>query len=357
LIYELIQNREPFSRLTNKQSFIETVCQKHGRPSVNATDVPTPLKNLLRACWDKEPSKRPKFSSIVTQLCDIFISLVIDDDLGVSFWQKHCAPAIRVDWPSFARDFFNFCKVVQPPQLVEGRDELEPNLLHRTESVYYQCLHALMKGLVHGNATHDKVLLDTESTMSKATASSSSATNAPSPNRRGNKQPASSSNTLLIHIGDFSDMLEWFGPFRKDQSLLENVEGLLKKDWFHGNLSGQEAEDKIQGHRPGTYLFRFSASDPGSYAITGLSRTGSMKHYRIRHKASLGYLIGKVECKTLDEVVFRFKKELALKQPCPNSPFAPIFALPKPKTFNNTRYSEWVPLDDSIDSDSDDFGF
>jgi SH2 domain len=42
---------------------------------------------------------------------------------------------------------------------------------------------------------------------------------------------------------------------------------------------------------PGTYLLRFSGSDPGSYAISAKSRSGATRHYRVYHKPDLEYLM------------------------------------------------------------------
>jgi hypothetical protein len=93
---------------------------------------------------------------------------------------------------------------------------------------------------------------------------------------------------------------------------------------------------------------RFSTSKPGSYAITVHSRRGGAKHFRVYHEPGLNYLyptplsfslslasacvfdttpcrIGKTECKSLDEIIFKFKADLNLLGPCPGSPFLELF--------------------------------
>ncbi len=80
----------------------------------------------------------------------------------------------------------------------------------------------------------------------------------------------------------------------------------------------------MKSKQVGCFLVRFS-SDPGSYAITGLSNGGRIKHYRIHHKPGLDYLIGKAECKSLDDIIAKFHAELFLKHPCPGSKYEDLF--------------------------------
>ena len=58
-------------------------------------------------------------------------------------------------------------------------------------------------------------------------------------------------------------------------------------------MSGQEAEKKVsETGKIGSYLVRFSKTEPGSYAITVYTASKAAKHYRIHHKSGLDYLIG-----------------------------------------------------------------
>jgi hypothetical protein len=103
---------------------------------------------------------------------------------------------------------------------------------------------------------------------------------------------------------------------------------LLEQAWFHGALSTKEAEAKLRGAKSGTYLIRFSTTEPGSYAITVLVGT-QIKHLRILHRPGTGYIIGKAECRSVEEVVSRFARELQLATPCPGSVFAHLREAPK----------------------------
>ena len=100
---------------------------------------------------------------------------------------------------------------------------------------------------------------------------------------------------------------------------------LLKNPWFHGNIDADRAEEVIMNAKRGTFLVRFS-SDPGSYTITSKSKSKKLKHFRILHKAGLDFLIGKVECKSLEDIITRYGDQLFLKHPCLGSPYAYLFA-------------------------------
>ena len=161
-------------------------------------------------------------------------------------------------------------------------------------------------------------------------------------------QYAAISDDFLLDVQLFGDLLQWFGPLSAS-SFLPSVVNTLRKDWFHGNLSGQQSIARLSGHPPGSYLFRFSATDPGSYAITAVNRTGEFSHYRVYHRPTLKYLLGKVECGSLDEVLYRFKRDLFLQTPLRPTPYEHLFrpSHPPPAAMPVNRYTPFA------DSDSD----
>lgn len=66
----------------------------------------------------------------------------------------------------------------------------------------------------------------------------------------------------------------------------------------------------------GTFLIRFSTTNPGSYAISVLSMDG-MKHYKIWHQPGGTYLVGKDTYSSLADLIEDKKESLFLKFPCP----------------------------------------
>ena len=155
--------------------------------------------------------------------------------------------------------------------------------------------------------------------------------------------------SCTVSSSQFAKMLDWFGPLeicknrnhpnRLGSPLLDSIHELLKKTWFHGALPGKQSEDLVTSGENGTFLVRFSTSTPGSYAIT-VKTKGHSKHYRIMHKAGLNYLIGKLECSSLDEVIFKFRDDLNLLHPCKNSKFTRLFEVER--NFSGTQYNCWA---------------
>ena len=78
-------------------------------------------------------------------------------------------------------------------------------------------------------------------------------------------------------------------------------------------------------HPKGTFLVRFSARDPGCYAISTVGSDGVIKHFRVYHKPGLSYLVGSTECEKLEDFITQYGKNLGLKSKCPGSPFESIF--------------------------------
>lgn len=94
--------------------------------------------------------------------------------------------------------------------------------------------------------------------------------------------------------------------------------------WFHGEISAPEAEKKLAGKEKGTFLVRFSARDPGCYAISTVG-SKQIKRYRVYHRPGLGYLVASTECPKLEDFINNYNKKLGLKTMCPGSPFESIF--------------------------------
>jgi hypothetical protein len=105
------------------------------------------------------------------------------------------------------------------------------------------------------------------------------------------------------------------------------MEALLKQPYFHGDMGSPQAEALlIKQPEKRTFLVRFSAREPGSYAISTLSDNNKVKHYRVYHKPGLKFLIGKTEVNSIQEIVDKYGKDLDLVHPCPGSPYANLFA-------------------------------
>jgi len=90
-------------------------------------------------------------------------------------------------------------------------------------------------------------------------------------------------------------------------------------------IETSEAEKKLNGEKKGTYIIRFSTGNPGCYAITVLSNTSVLKHYRIVHRAGEKYVLGTSSFDTLDALIKGLSKELNLKTPLTGSKYEEMF--------------------------------
>jgi len=264
VLWELLTQQTPFEEIDSFSAMIDTIVNEQQRPAIPDT-CPERLRSLITACWDPEPGNRPSFADIVPQFDEIIVDAVINDENGRKMWKKYfMKDKLRetISWKNF---------VIALTNLFKARVPKDPN------DTRWKCLKALL-----------------------------------------------ADESEKVSIEQFSRILDWFGPL-EGLEILEQVEDLLKREWFHGEISSDEAEKRLAKEKKGTFLVRFSSRDPGCYAISGVSQGGRLKHYRIYHKPGLKYLIGKSECSSLESIINKYHKELYLKTPCPGSPYQDIF--------------------------------
>lgn len=74
--------------------------------------------------------------------------------------------------------------------------------------------------------------------------------------------------------------------------------------WFHGRISRQVASQRLQDLQgeQGVYLVRESETQPGDYAISFLSRTGYIHHFKINSNCG-DYFIGGRQFMSLSELI------------------------------------------------------
>jgi len=273
LLWELVTQKDPYGDMPPNE-LLEQVCKNGVRPEMTDAEFPPRLQALIKRCWDPDPKKRPRFDAILPEFDLIVLEHSIKDNVGREFWRAHFLDKEdrfqdKVSWKVFGKAFCaHFNKSPLPPD--------DPR---------FRCL----------------------------------------------KELTCTSKDEMVNIETWGNLLEWFGPLVGFDQLLDDIVNLLKEAWFHGDLSAADAEKRIATFqkKKGSFLVRFSSREPGSYAITVMSASGKLKHYRVYHKPGLQYLIGKMECASLHEIINNYGAELLLEKPCPGSPFADIFAAKK----------------------------
>src|SRR5690349_13899424 len=82
-------------------------------------------------------------------------------------------------------------------------------------------------------------------------------------------------------------------------------------------------EAKLKGKPAGTFLVRFSSS-PGCFTISTKEESRRVKQFRITRNGADFIFNGK-SYSTLEELMVTNGRSMALKLPCPDSPFIKIY--------------------------------
>jgi len=126
----------------------------------------------------------------------------------------------------------------------------------------------------------------------------------------------------------FAQILEWIGPLQPGLPTLERVVNLLQRPDFFGYYSGKQAENSLKNQPAGTYLVRFSTTQAGDYAISAVTESGSLTHYKLQKQEGGKYLIGETKHESLFHALRKPPTQLqrVMKVPCEGSPFRDLFS-------------------------------
>jgi len=272
LLWELFTEQKPFDSIKSFKQLIRVVCKEQRRPNI-PQECPDKLRRVIQMCWQPLAKDRPSFGEILSLLDDVIIDVLISDKTGRHFWREKCGDKVKVPWKDFVSSFTAYMHEHDGPFLPLNQDT----------TLKLKCLKQLI-----ANNPDEEVLIE-----------------------------------------EFSLCMTCFGPW-KDQSILTRIESLLRKPWFFGFVSADEAEKRLlfRSCKKGTFLVRFSTKDPGSYSISvrdSVKGKAEIKHYRVSHTPGGPYVIGGSECSELEEVITRYKKEMRLKQPREGWPYQALF--------------------------------
>lgn len=273
VLWEILTRQEPFSQFRALDEFRQAVCVRHERPII-PPDTLDSLKRLIERCWDKEPSRRPSFREIVVALEHIIVEAAIANQRGREFWKRYFLNDSIVAWKTFADAFCDWLKV-------PTRAQCEKN------SVPYLNLKCLKAVLAEspGNDGSSGVLPDHVVTMEK-----------------------------------FGRILEYFGPLQ--EGFMDTIREMLSQKWFHGELDTADAQACLNGKPPGSFLVRFSSTNPGCFTTSQIVADGTVRHQRVQHQPGKGFLFQNVMYPRLTELIAgSFNPALAI----PNYKFLAIF--------------------------------
>src|SRR3989338_4481279 len=136
----------------------------------------------------------------------------------------------------------------------------------------------------------------------------------------------------IVRMTKFGEILHWFGPLEISEKgpltpglFLSRLRDVLKEGWFHGFISGPKATKDLLDKEPGTFMVRFS-SQPGSFAVSRVTRSKQITHVRVLHEKGAYWLEGSTATfDTLTGVIKASAEKLFLRTPCPGNQYAHLF--------------------------------
>jgi hypothetical protein len=92
------------------------------------------------------------------------------------------------------------------------------------------------------------------------------------------KRVLDNAETGFVTVFRFAEFLKGFGPLNES---LTRVHDVASQPWFHGYMSNPEADKLLEACEVGTFLVRFSESDPGSCAINFKDPNGNITRIKV----------------------------------------------------------------------------
>jgi len=281
VMWEVITQTPAFSEnitLEEMRRFVRAVCDESFRPAI-PEEWEESLKQLVISCWAPKPEDRPSFTKIIKDLEQVLVDVALPDQAGRSLWKQHFLSEEEVEWHEFKRVLGGF--------LTSKPDELQ-----------WKCLEA--------------VIIEESSALGQTRKS-------------------------VVKLQRFGQVCAWFGPLTSFQPpMMEKLRDTIREKWFHGDLTSQEAEERLhaqtQESRTARYLVRFSATELGNFTISVYSSKESrIKHHRVQHIPGQGFFLWQQRYETLKQILDKEKRKLELNKPCPGSRYLKLFPQKKPK--------------------------
>jgi hypothetical protein len=179
----------------------------------------------MEKCWSADFRERPNFEQIISALEDLILQLSISDPQGREWWKSNFSDKEKIRWQELIPKFYEYLSV----------PTLEKDVL---------LLQAMFCGLIQLEEWQNP----------------------------------------YVNIRRFGQVLDWFGPIEHANIFLSRIRDLVIQQWFHGDINAQESSIRLSAHGPGTFLVRFSFSQPGAYSLVYLDDSYKLRHQLIRRK-------------------------------------------------------------------------
>lgn len=285
ILWSLLTRQEPYPEFDNIDDFVDTICYRGHRPVL---PVCSPvLEGLIQACWAPDPAARPDMEHIVRTLYLVIIEEAIQDHLGADLWKQNFLDQDSVPWESFITAFCNVVHLSEnAPRPMGEMLRLEAAQLPPTVQLNFLCFRAILT----------------------------------------NEERPDYDQEALVKMEQFGSVLAWFGNLSEDgPNILEKIKRVLSCNWFHGDVSTHESENRLAVRQMGTFLVRFSTSERGNFTISKVSQRHAITHQRIHRDAFGAYEINGHTYPSLEALIGGESARLHLLYPATGSRFTQIF--------------------------------
>jgi len=132
----------------------------------------------------------------------------------------------------------------------------------------------------------------------------------------------------LVSMVYFGKVLQWFGPLKGTPHIIEKLISVMKKGYFHGDMTKDEAYVKLKRLPSGSFLIRLGHSEPGGYAVSRVREKSKgvkeVLHMRIQYINGKFSLHEKI-FDDLDALIKACEDRYKMKHACLGSAFASLF--------------------------------
>lgn len=315
VLWQILTRQELFPEQSNLGAFVRAVTRDNLRPPLPPRLAPE-LAALLQACWATDPASRPSAADIVARLDAAIRALAIPNPAARTWWSRTFASLDAVSWQRFASAYCAHHSVSVSAHLQPSSSNAEDTAVltfGASERGDVDESNSQMKGLCNDEEPQ-------ESELDLACL-------------RALLMGTTGEDSDSVTMERFGSVVAWLGNWDSEgNSCLElgrRARELCQQPWFHGDLTVADACDRLVQQGPGTFLLRFSSSEPGSFTISRVDANGTVRHHRITPRSSNGtgkrFAVADTACATLADLVHVMRAELQLFVPCPGSPYLHLF--------------------------------
>jgi serine/threonine protein kinase len=331
MLWEFFTRKPPFPHHKDFEEFKNAVAVNGERPEIPA-GCEASLVTLMKKCWHKDPERRPSFPRVARYLESIMVDTSISDEVGRRFWKENMIeeeavdnPIEVVEWEDFLVFFAGFLQplgtplpeTATPDQIRKATFNQLNEFQQRSEA------HALRVAEAFKTAEEREMDWEDPAVLMKHIEWKCLHSVLVEVTKDGRE---------IVRMTKFGEILHWFGPLEISDKgplapglFLSRLRDVLKEGWFHGFISGPKATKDLLDKEPGTFMVRFS-SQPGSFAVSRVTRSKQITHVRVLHEKGAYWLEGSTATfDTLTGVIKASAEKLFLRTPCPGNQYAHLF--------------------------------